>query len=590
MVAAMRKYFRNLPLIRKFFSILLAAVIPVTLVSFWGSSWIAGAYSELLYENIAAQLSYSAQEISNHFRDVESLSYMVFSYDKIQSGLRTIRFSSNDIARADATASMRSLLGSFGQNYRSSYVSYINVFADQFSVSSNSYAASETPESVFQEIRTTARETDGSVIWYSTPLCPDKIFLGREIREISELSLKPLGEEVICVNIGAVAEAATLFNNQYEQAEYLILRDGDVLYSTQDLAQEDALKIREDLTGKYQVVKLGGRNYFAVSGKLPYYDWDYLCLVPFDNVMVALNGAKGLSTGLLILCSVGVLAFAYALIASLNRHFSVLITKMKVMGEDASYSPQTETYNYNDRTDEIGVLHQQFDLMAAKIQNLIRINYVNELLKKEARLKALENQINPHFLYNTLESVNWRAKACGAEDISIMVQSLAALLRVTLGQSNASFTLKQELELVQSYMAIQEYRFEDRLEFHVSVPPELYPVHIVKLTIQPLVENAIHYGLEENTETCEITISARQMDGHRLQIIVTNTGSVFEDDLLEKLRTSQIIPHGHGIGLLNIDKRLKLTYGEEYGLELHNEEDRAVAVVTIPMERGEELC
>ena len=82
-----------------------------------------------------------------------------------------------------------------------------------------------------------------------------------------------------------------------------------------------------------------------------------------------------------------------ALIASLNRHFSVLITKMKVMGEDASYSPQTETYNYNDRTDEIGVLHQQFDLMAAKIQNLIRINYVNELLKKEARLKALENQI-----------------------------------------------------------------------------------------------------------------------------------------------------------------------------------------------------
>lgn len=590
MVAAMRKYFRNLPLLRKFFSILLAAVIPVTLVSFWGASWIAGAYSELLYENIAAQLSYSAQDISNHFRDVESLSYMVFSYDKIQSGLRTIRFSSNDIARGDATASMRSLLGSFGQNYRSSYVSYINVFSDHFSVSSNSYAASETPESVFQEIRTAAQETDGSVIWYSTPLCPDKIFLGREIREISELSLEPLGEEVICVNIGSMVKAATQFNDQYEQAEYLILRDGDVLYSTQDLAREEALKIREDLEGKYQVVKLGARNYFAVSGKLPYYDWDYLCLVPFDNVMVALNGAKALSTGLLLLCSAGVLAFAYALIASLNRHFSVLISKMKVMGEDASYSPQTETYDYNNRTDEIGVLHQQFDLMAAKIQNLIRINYVNELLKKEAQLKALENQINPHFLYNTLESVNWRAKACGAEDISVMVQSLAALLRVTLGQSNASFTLKQELELVQSYMAIQEYRFEDRLEFHVSVPPELYPVHIVKLTIQPLVENAIHYGLEENTETCEITISARQVDGCSLQIIVTNTGSVFEDDLLEKLRASQIIPHGHGIGLLNIDKRLKLTYGEEYGLELHNEEDRAVAVVTIPMERGEELC
>ena len=194
MVAAMRKYFLNLPLIRKFFSILLAAVIPVTLVSFWGSSWIAGAYSELLYENIAAQLSYSAQEISNHFRDVESLSYMVFSYDKIQSGLRTIRFSSNDIARADATASMRSLLGSFGQNYRSSYVSYINVFADQFSVTAIPTPPARPPKACFGRYAPPPGKPTAPLYGTAHPCAPTRFFWGGRSARSANFPSSPWGK------------------------------------------------------------------------------------------------------------------------------------------------------------------------------------------------------------------------------------------------------------------------------------------------------------------------------------------------------------------------------------------------------------
>lgn len=589
MVAKLRIYFRNLPLSRKIFWILMIVLVPVVLLSLGGAAWIARAYSEQLYRTTASQLAYSAQEISGRLQDLESLSYMIYSHDQIQKGLEVICYSDSFMDRGDATSSMRRLLTELGQSYRGSQVSYINVYSGGFSVSSNSYAVRDTPTAVLEAVRQEARQADGSVVWYSSPQCPDRLFLGRAVREIRDLSHPSLGEEIICVDIAAMVKDATWFNNQYESAEYLILRDDEILYTTQDLNRLDNLKSLQDQDKKYQSLRIGAHNYFAVRGSLPQYGWEYLCLVPFDKVKMAMNGALGLFVAALLLCLGAVLMLASALISSLNRHFQVLLEKMKVMGEDAAGTPLPVGYDYSERTDEIGMLHQQFDQMAAKIQNLIRINYVNELLKKEAQLKALENQINPHFLYNTLESVNWRAKALGAQDISTMVQSLAALLRVTLSSGNTEFTLGRELELVQSYMAIQRYRFEDRLVFQITAPQELYPVPIVKLTIQPLVENAIHYGLEENTETCEISITVRKVE-NTLQIAVANTGSIFEEDLLEKLDRAEIVPRGHGIGLLNINKRLKLTYGEQYGLELHNETDCAVATVTIPIQRGTEPC
>lgn len=585
-----QKYIRNMSLSRKIFSILLLALIPVTLVSFFGASWITSSYSDLLYDSIAAQLSSSAREISKQLQDVESLSYMVYSHDTVQNGLATIRNSTNNMQRTDANASLRSLLIDYSQNYRSSHVAYINLFSDNFSVSGNSYAATVTSDKTFEEARAAARNAEGTIVWYSTSDDPGHLYLSREIRRIQNLSLSSLGEEVICIDIDSMVQDATQFDQQYEQAQYLILQNDQILYSTEDLDDTKSLKLYRNIDGKYQILKVGVHTYFAVAGKIPRYEWDYLCLVPFDSVMSTLNGAHALFLVLLFLCTTVVVMLALTLISSLDRHFHNLILKMDAIGDGTSYDPSVATYDYSDRTDEIGVLHQQFDRMATRIHNLIQINYINELLKKEAQLKALENQINPHFLYNTLESVNWRAKALGAEDISTMVQSLAALLRVTLSHSDTIFTLRQELDLVKSYMSIQEYRFEDRLVFSSHVPDEFLNVHIVKLTIQPLVENAIHYGLEENTETCEITLSARQTPDGKTQILVTNTGSTFEDDLLEKLKSGEISPHGHGIGLLNIDKRLKLTYGEEYGLTLYNEEECAVAAITIPTERSEESC
>ena len=226
--------------------------------------------------------------------------------------------------------------------------------------------------------------------------------------------------------------------------------------------------------------------------------------------------------------------------------------------------------------------------MALQVQELIQKNYVSELLAKDARLKFLENQINPHFLYNTLESINSYAKSMDAEPISQMVEALGSLLRITLSRNSASSVIKSELDIVKDYMDIIQVRFGERIEYEVEVPEELYLISIPRLTLQPLVENAINYALEEMTEVCHIRIEGKRESGN-VFLMVSNNGSQFPENLLDQLEKNEIEPHGFGIGLLNIDKRIKLQFGEAYGLYVYNEEleDLAVVQVCLPDSGGD---
>lgn len=228
------------------------------------------------------------------------------------------------------------------------------------------------------------------------------------------------------------------------------------------------------------------------------------------------------------------------------------------------------------------MLHRQFDKMAAQISSLVKENYTKELLVKEAQLKALEMQINPHFLYNTLESINWRAKVIKATVISQMVESLGNLFRAILSHTGQNFTIEEELALVNDYLTIQKCRFGSRLICSINADPALSGICVPKLSIQPLVENAISHAMESICEECVINILV-QKKGTYLQILVQNTGSVFEDHLLDKLQDGTITPKGFGIGLLNIDKRFRLMFGENYSFTLYNKNGMATACIQFPL-------
>ncbi len=580
----MKRFFQNLKLRNKIFAILWLSLIPLSLTAMIGLTGITHSYREILYHNIASQLSRSAETISDQIQSIEMMSYMLAAHERVQQDMPLLEPGGDFTERSVALRDLFSLLMEYHTRFDGNHISYVSLFSGETSTSGNMPVALQTSHRVHDDVREQARRAGGSPVWVSSYSGKYGLFLSREILPAKGAGSDALGEEVVCIDIAGMVRDAVRFGGEYESTDYLLLDSEEVIFHSGGLSDLQASRVTQLLQQDYDELALDGRHYFAVRGAIPRSEWEYVCLVGFDAIHQQFRAVQ-YSYGLVVLlCIIMIVLFSSAAVGSLDNEIQALVSKMAAVGKNEWPDPDGAE-NYAERNDEIGQLHRRFDLMTEQLQYLIRTNYINELLKKEAQLSALENQINPHFLYNTLESINWRARAVGANDISTMAQSLGALLRVTLSESSEPFTLRRELELVRSYIAILAFRYEDRLTFSAEIPDELLELPFPKLTLQPLVENAISYGLEENTEGCEIRIDA-QLDRNVAHIRVSNSGSSFEDDLLEKLRSRSAASHGHGIALLNIDRRLRLTYGEEYGLTLYNEDERAVARIDVPV--GEE--
>ena len=211
-------------------------------------------------------------------------------------------------------------------------------------------------------------------------------------------------------------------------------------------------------------------------------------------------------------------------------------------------------------------------------------NYDKQLLVRDSAIKMLQQQINPHFLYNTLDTINWMAQKYGADDISVMVRSLGNLFRASIADQKDIIPLSEELKVLSDYIRIQEIRFKDRLHFELDTPEKTSQIFVPKLCIQPLVENALKHAMEDTDELCRIRVTIQEMEKD-YQIQVSNTGSQFEEDLLQKIENREITPQGSGVGLLNINSRLKLLYGDNYGLKFYNKGGKAVVMLSIPKEQ-----
>ena len=210
-------------------------------------------------------------------------------------------------------------------------------------------------------------------------------------------------------------------------------------------------------------------------------------------------------------------------------------------------------------------------------------NYEKQLLLQDATIQMLQQQINPHFLYNTLDTINWAAQKCGSEDISVMARSLGNIFRASISVKKDLIPLKDELSFLDNYIRIQKIRFRDRLDFDLNVPENLMTIEVPKLCIQPLVENAIKYSMDQSDELCLIRVSVRESEKH-YELEVSNSGSAFEDDLLKKLELGTIIPQGTGVGLVNIHSRCRILYGDAFEMRFFNRDQMAVVLLKLPKE------
>ncbi len=217
--------------------------------------------------------------------------------------------------------------------------------------------------------------------------------------------------------------------------------------------------------------------------------------------------------------------------------------------------------------DEVGVLYESFNSMMSRITKLIDDVYETGRKQREAEIKALESQINPHFLYNTLDSVNWLALSAGANDISEIISSLSELLRYSIKNENELIAIKEEKIQLKNYINIQKMCYEDSFDVVFSIDENLMTTKIPKLVLQPLVENSILHGISKISCRGYIEIKGYTKGNKKVIITVEDNGQNFDVKYLNNiLRLDKHIKEKGGHGIRNVDQRIKLHFGEEYGL------------------------
>lgn len=238
---------------------------------------------------------------------------------------------------------------------------------------------------------------------------------------------------------------------------------------------------------------------------------------------------------------------------------------------------------------EIGSLGKSYNLMTERIHTLMEQNVYEQKQKRKSELKALQAQINPHFLYNTLDSIIWMSEAGQNDEVVEMTSALAKLLRQSISNDHEQVELGQELEYVKNYLTIQKMRYQDKLEYQIEIEPEVRRVMIVKLVLQPIVENAIYHGIKYKGSKGTLRIRA-YADGEDVCIAIEDDGIGMDETALKNIfdKTKKVHKQ-NGVGVPNVQKRLKLYYGEKYGIVYESRPGEGTrAVIRIPQQGDRE--
>lgn len=376
-----------------------------------------------------------------------------------------------------------------------------------------------------------------------------------------------------------ITQAATTINTSaalYNSFGETITSTGDQQILNVSVLKDIITKNGISSDGAMHIITLNDKEYQMGMRAINGSDWQLVMLVPNEDILVsAILYRNQLFIIVLIMffCSI---PFVYLISNSITRRLRLLKKHMKNVTAKGFDVEPLENGN-----DEIGELTRSFDDMAGKTKGLLKEQYRLGYEIQNLELRILQSLINPHFLYNTLDMIYWMSMKSQVPRIATAVKALSQFYKLSLGHGEDIVTLEKELEHVQSYVNIQNMRFENNFTFVIDVPQELYNCKIVKIILQPLVENAIMHGIREKEGgKGTIKISANDLAGV-LQIIIKDDGVGMNEEqvasLLEKPRENK------GYGIWNINERIRLTYGDSYGLNITSvQNEGTTAIISIP--------
>ena len=329
-------------------------------------------------------------------------------------------------------------------------------------------------------------------------------------------------------------------------------------------------------------VQIQGGSYQIRSELSPYTGWRTVGVFSMDEVMSSVN------TIVYILFTCVIISLVLVVIVSFkfSRTLTNPIFKLKRLMKQAESGDLTVRFNFQ-HNDEIGELGQSFNHMIARIDQLIQMVYVEQENKRTAEMKSLQEQIKPHFLYNTLDTISWMARDYDAEDIVRLVDALTNMFRIGLSHGKDIITVKEEITHVSNYLYIQKIRYKDKLNYVIHVDESLYAIEVPKLILQPLVENAIYHGVKAKRGGGTITITGVP-EGENLVFTVQDDGAGMLQEKVEELnrRMSErsVLDEKKSFGLFYIRERIQLCYGTGYGVHVESALGEGTRVtITLPL-------
>lgn len=513
-------------------------------------------YDEKLYEGSMQELNFYSEKVDEDIQDIMDFSYNIAMDSDIQDQLASLE----DLSIYDSEYSYQMyefrmmLINTLNNNDFAKSIAYTDRRKTLFEVGTST---GDINGSIYTTFMEKVHQNKGGVVLQSPTSDYKYLLIGRDILKTRDATLDYLGTLVVACDVQGIIEDKLNLIVKNQSILFVYSEDGMIYQGSDEVPDLSDV----EGTDGYQIVRYQNKKYFLCYHQSDFNGWTYVNLFPYSDIYGKTAAIKTFLFAVFILLFFLTICTMKRIAYSVTRPLKNLSDSMKIVEkgefEKARNMLPGETYE-----DEVGVLICEFKYMLEEINTLIYTNYEKQILLTETKYKMLQAQINPHFLYNTLNTIHWMVKAGNQEETGKMIVDLGDLLRYSL-HKNQFASVAEEIEATKSYLAIQQFRYKKRAEFDLKWDGNLTNYKIPRMILQPLIENAINYGIDQKSGICNVNIMVTEKEDV-ICMIVEDSGVGMNEETLEKVRNFTVVPKGHGIGLKNIYERLSITFQKQF--------------------------
>ncbi|WP_024831443.1 sensor histidine kinase [Ruminiclostridium josui] len=386
-----------------------------------------------------------------------------------------------------------------------------------------------------------------------------------------------IGMLVVQIKMDSLKDVLKGLESEVMQNTTILTPKGDIIVSKNKQALERYKSVIKDTPyDKDSFIDQENDIFVAYTYLKDNINWRIVTFIPLNELY---SDVDKLRNRIIVLCLASIIILS---IVSIYMSFDMIkpINRLVKAMKNMNINNISDSYIEVDRSDELGFLHKTFNNMAKEIDHLVTWIYREQITRKEAELKALQSQINPHFLFNTLESINWMAQLNNVPEISDIVSDLSALLEASIGRDDRLIPIEEEFMYIDKYISLLKRRFEDKITLKKEIDPQVLYIKIPRLLIQPLIENAVYHGVENSRGKGVIMLNARIQGDLLILEVIDNGNGISKDDLIKLNKSLEMDNDTYfkslrekknkSIGIDNVNRRIKLFYGEKYGIKIES--------------------